>query len=100
MAVSRTRQLPIGVTQIDKADGIQTGQVTVNATGGGTVVLFGTEFSATPRMIATDTDSAAGVIAMEGTALSERWLAGSKRRILSMVLPKNSILAGRLLVGG
>lgn len=64
MAVSRTRQLPIGVTQIDKADGIQTGQVTVDATGGGTVVLFGTEFSATPRMVATDTDSAAGVIAI------------------------------------
>lgn len=64
MAVSRTRQLPIGVTQIDKADGIQTGQVTVDATGGGTVVLFGTEFSATPRIVATDTDSAAGVIAI------------------------------------
>ena len=55
--------LPIGVTQISKADGIQTGQVTVDASSG-TVVLFGTAFSAIPRIVASDTGSAAGTLAI------------------------------------
>lgn len=63
MAVSRTRQLPVGVTQIDKVDGIQTGHITADAIGG-TVVLFPVEFSSTPRIVAHDSGTGAGAVSI------------------------------------
>ena len=62
--IGRTRILDISTENTSKADFIQAGQVTADASGGGTVVLFDTEFTSTPRIVATDTDSAAGAIAI------------------------------------
>lgn len=43
---------------------MQAGRVHVDATTGGTVVLFPTSFASTPYIVASDTDSAAGAIAI------------------------------------
>lgn len=64
MGITRNKIIngSVDITKVSRASFMQAGQVTADASGGGTVVAFPVAFDSIPKIVAADAGSAAGAI--------------------------------------